>query len=128
MANLVIREAVNAAIFGLFLCLAWRFWRIWRDAKGSELRFAAISLCLLFVGEAFRSSLAWLSLASTNSKWPDHLTILVRATSPIWFIALALIMIGGLLCIRAFPIGEPAKNITIALVISLFFMSLSLLT
>lgn len=128
--SLAIREALNSAIFGLFICLAWRFWAIRQSTdryQEPRLHDAATALTALCIGEVLRAALVWLSLSVQAEKWPRVATWADRA-SPGWIVAGLVIFMAGLCCIRSFPeAGDPKRTMryTLALVIACVIVSVS---
>lgn len=126
----MVREAVNAAIFGLFICLAWRFMLVHRNTEQVKRRTrgAAFALALLCLGEAGRSALAWFSLSAQINKWPPFL---IEKASVLWVVSGAIIMAGGLLAVVRFPSSDETHTakrglLVVALVVAAcLFISLA---
>lgn len=126
MTHWIVREWMNAITLALFLCLAWRFWRVRVEAPhDAPRRDAATALLVLSVGESVRSAWAWLALASQNKGWGVFET--VQDAWAAGFVAAALILVGVVCCLRVFSSTRSHRGGVIAMGLAATFLAFTIL-
>ena len=124
MTHWIVREWINAVMLALFLCLAWRFWRVRVTSPvTAPRRAAATALFVLSVGECIRSGWAWLALASKNKGWP--IFPFVQSSYLIGVIAASVMLVGAVCCLRVFE-GTHQSG-AIAFMIAVLFLTITII-